>query len=297
VRFVQEIGEAGEELSNCAQLLSRLTRILQIERESKPTRAPLFQTRNEAQIMRSKRFLIVAAAAVVALVSSAALSSTQARTGSSKQTDEGLRAEHAASALGEIMEAPDQSIPEALLKKAYGIAVIPHVVKGAFGLGGRYGKGLIAQRNAGGGWGTPLFIEIGGGSFGFQLGVEATDLVMVFTNSDGIKPLLRGKLKIGADASATAGPVGRNAEAGTDILLNSAIYSYSRSKGLFAGVALDGAVLQLDDDANKSVYGKKSVAADLSVRKVSVAAMGVVQPFLRALQKYAGAEAPKTTRK
>jgi len=247
--------------------------------------------------MRSKRFLIIAAAALVAVVCSAAVSSTQARTSSIKQTDEGLRAEHAATVLGEIMEAPDQSIPEALLKKAYGIAVIPHVVKGAFGLGGRYGKGLIAQRNAGGGWGTPLFIEIGGGSFGFQLGVEATDLVMVFTNSDGIKPLLRGKLKIGADASATAGPVGRNAEAGTDILLNSAIYSYSRSKGLFAGVALDGAVLQLDDDANKSVYGRKSVAADLSVRKVSVAAMGVVQPFLRALQKYAGAEAPKTTRK
>jgi lipid-binding SYLF domain-containing protein len=120
---------------------------------------------------------------------------------------------------------------------------------------------------------------------------------MVFTNSDGIKPLLRGKLKIGADASATAGPVGRNAEAGTDILLNSAIYSYSRSKGLFAGVAFDGAVLKLDDDANKAVYGKKSVAADASVRKVNAAAMGMVQPFLRALQKYAGAEAPKTTRK
>ena len=195
------------------------------------------------------------------------------------------------------MEAPDQGIPEALLKKAYGIAVIPHVVKGAFGIGGRYGKGLVAQRNADGGWGTPLFIEIGGGSFGLQLGVEATDVVMVFTNRDGIKPLLKGKLKIGADASATAGPVGRKAEVGTDILLKSAIYSYSRSKGLFAGIALDGAVLQLDDDANKSVYGKKSVAADISRRKVSGTAMGVVQPFLRALQKYAGAAAPQTTQK
>ncbi len=121
--------------------------------------------------------------------------------------------------LAEIMEAPDQGIPEALLKKAQGIAVIPHVVKGAFGVGGRYGKGLVAERNADGGWGTPLFIEIGGGSFGFQLGVEATDVVMVFTNHNGIQPLLKGKLKIGADATATAGPVGRNAEAGTDILL------------------------------------------------------------------------------
>jgi lipid-binding SYLF domain-containing protein len=247
--------------------------------------------------MRSKRFLIIAAAAAVTLICSAAVSSTQARTSPAKQSDEGMRAEHAASVLEQIMEAPDQGIPEALLKKAYGIAVIPHVVKGAFGIGGRYGKGLVAERNAGGGWGTPLFIEIGGGSFGFQLGVEETDVVMVFTNGDGIKSLLRGKLTIGADASATAGPVGRSAEAGTDILLNSAIYSYSRSKGLFAGVALDGAVLELDNDANRSVYGKKSVAADVSVRKVSAAAMSVVEPFLRALHKYAGGEVAKTTSK
>src|SRR5438105_7915622 len=246
--------------------------------------------------MRSERFLIIAAAAVLTL-SYASVALTQARTATIKQSDEGARAASAAAVLGEIMDAPDQSIPEALLKKAYGIAVIPHVIKGAFGIGGRYGKGLIAQRNADGGWGTPLFIEIGGGSFGLQLGVEATDVVMVFTNDDGIKPLLRGKLKIGADASATAGPVGRNAEVGTDILLKSAIYSYSRSKGLFAGVAFDGAVLKLDNDANKNVYGKKSVAADASVRKVTAAAMSVVQPFLRALQKYGGAEAPKTTSK
>jgi lipid-binding SYLF domain-containing protein len=126
--------------------------------------------------------------------------------------------------------------------------------------------------------------EIGGGSFGLQLGIEATDVVIVFTNRDGIKPLLKGKLKIGADASATAGPVGRKAEAGTDILLKSAIYSYSRSKGLFAGIALDGAVIQLDDDANKSVYGKKTVASDISKGKVGATAIAVVQPFLRALQ-------------
>jgi len=185
------------------------------------------------------------------------------------------------------MDAPDQGIPEGLLKKAYGIAVIPHVVKGAFGIGGRYGKGLVAQRNADGGWGTPLFIEIGGGSFGLQLGVEATDVIMVFTNSEGIKPILKGKLKIGADASATAGPVGRKAEVGTDILLKSAIYSYSRSKGLFAGIALDGAVIQLDDDANKNVYGKKTIAADISRNKVRGTGAEIVKPFLAALQKYA----------
>src|SRR5437764_13503651 len=153
--------------------------------------------------MRSKRFLIIGAAVIVALTCSAAVSTTTARTSPAKETDEAVRAEHAASVLGEIMEAPDQGIPEALLKKAYGIAVIPHVVKGALGIGGLYGKGLVAQRNADGGWGTPLFIEIGGGSFGFQLGVEATDVVMVFTNRDGIMPVLNGMLKMCGDASAT----------------------------------------------------------------------------------------------
>jgi lipid-binding SYLF domain-containing protein len=242
-----------------------------------------------------KRLLVIAAAAAFALSLYSPFLSAQTRTSKTEQSDEAARAENAANVLSEIMEAPDQGIPEALLKKAYGIAVIPHVIKGAFGIGGRYGKGLVAQRNADGGWGTPLFIEIGGGSFGLQLGVEATDVVMVFTNRDGIRPLLKGKLKIGADASATAGPVGRKAEAGTDILLKSAIYSYSRSKGLFAGIALDGAVIQLDDDANKSVYGKKSVAADIFKGSVSGPAIFVVQPFLRALQKYATAELRKTT--
>ena len=244
--------------------------------------------------MRSKRVFTIVAAAVFAVGGYSALLAEK-RASSPKISDETARAESAAAVLAEIMDAPDQGIPEALLKKAQGIAVIPHVVKGAFGVGGRYGKGLVAERNADGGWGTPLFIEIGGGSFGLQLGVEATDVVMVFTNHNGIKPLLKGKLKIGADADATAGPVGRNAEAGTDILLNSAIYSYSRSKGLFAGVALDGAVLQLDDNANKSVYGKKSVEADTAKRRVSATALAVVQPFLRALRKYAP-ETPKTTR-
>jgi lipid-binding SYLF domain-containing protein len=255
------------------------------------------RTVERGKIMGSKRFLILAAVVVLTLSCYSPVLSAQSFTSAAKQTDEGVRAEHAASVLSEIMEAPDQSIPEALLERAYGIAVIPHVVKGAFGFGGRYGKGLVAQRNADGGWGTPLFVQISGGSFGLQLGVEATDVVMVFTNHDGIQPLLRGKLKIGADASATAGPVGRKAEVGTDILLNSAIYSYSRSKGLFAGIALDGAVIQLDDDANKSVYGKKSVAADISKGKVGGAAMTVVQPFLRALQKYAPADIRKTTGK
>ena len=242
--------------------------------------------------MRSKRLFVIGAAAILALLCYSPLLSARA----GGQTDEAARAENAANVLAEIMQAPDQGIPEAMLRNAYAIAVIPHVIKGAFGFGGRYGRGLVAQRNADGGWGTPLFISIGGGSFGLQLGVQSTDLIMVFTNSEGIKPLLKGNLKLGADASATAGPVGRNAAAGTDILLKSAIYSYSRSKGLFAGVALDGSVIQLDNDANKSVYGKQSVAADISKKSVSGAALEVVRPYLVALQKYAPSEVRKSSR-
>ena len=125
--------------------------------------------------MRSRRLLTIAAAVILTVgFYSVVVAQTK-----SKASDEAERATNAAAVLAAIMDAPDQGIPDALLKKAYGVAVIPHVVKGAFGIGGRYGKGLVAQRNADGGWGTPLFIEIGGGSFGLQLGVEATDVVML----------------------------------------------------------------------------------------------------------------------
>jgi len=236
--------------------------------------------------MVSKRILTITGTAIFALSCFATAALTQNGSAKAKQSDEGERATNAGAVLGEIMSAPDQDVPEALLRRAQGIAVIPHVIKGAFGIGGRFGKGLVSQRNADGSWGTPVFIDISGGSFGLQLGVQATDIVMVFTNREGIEPLMKGKLKIGADASATAGPVGRNAEVGTDILLKSAIYSYSRSKGLFAGVALDGAVLSIDDDANKSVYGTKFTIEGASARKTTATEMGVVGPFIRALQQY-----------
>jgi lipid-binding SYLF domain-containing protein len=238
--------------------------------------------------MRSKTLQIVAVSAVIAMAGfTLSVAGRSGVVAPANQKDEIERAVQSAAVLNEIMDAADQGIPEALLNNAYGIAVIPHVVKAAFGIGGRFGRGMVAQRNADGGWGTPLFIEVGGGSFGFQIGVEASDVVMVFTNSAGIDPLLKGKLKIGADAAATAGPIGRKAEVGTDILLKSGIYSYSRSKGLFAGIALDGAVFQLDNDANEAVYGKKSVAVDLAKHTVTGPAKEVVQPFLVALQKYA----------
>ena len=255
--------------------------------------APLIQKRNEARIMGSKRILIIAAAAALALSWSSPLLSGQARTASTKQTDEAARAENAANVLSEIMEAPDQGIPETLLKKAYAIAVIPHVVQGTFGIG-RYGKGVVALKNADGDWGTRLFIELGGGSVGLQLGVEPADVVLVFKNSDGIKPLLKGKLRIGADVPATAGPVGRKTEAGTATLFKAAIYSYLRSRSGFAGIALDGTVIQLDDRANTTVNAKNPAGVALSQASANGTAAAVVEPFLRALRKYAPARARKT---
>src|SRR5688572_19424227 len=164
------------------------------------------------------------------------------------------RARKAGETLTEVMGAADNAIPDELLQRAHAIAVIPGVKKGAFGIGGRWGKGLVSHRSAAGKWSTPSFIEMGGASVGFQIGVESSDLILVFMNDEGFRSMLKGKVKLGADAAVAAGPVGRKAEVGTDVRMTSAILSYSRSKGLFAGVALDGAVISIDDSANEKTY-------------------------------------------
>jgi lipid-binding SYLF domain-containing protein len=198
--------------------------------------------------------------------------------------DERERAEKAAAALDSIMAAPDQEIPADLLAKAHGIAVVPNVVKGAFLAGGRFGKGLVSARDENGEWGTPLYIDIGGGSFGLQIGVEATDLILVFTEPDGLREMLKDNLKLGADAGAVVGPVGRRLEAGTNLTFDSPIYSYSRNKGVFAGVALDGSILSVDDSSNQEVYGKDVTGTDILIaRKVPVG--DVTRPFLEALKR------------
>ncbi len=199
-------------------------------------------------------------------------------------TAEKERAVESAAVLQQILKAPDKTIPRGLLKDARAIAVIPHVVKGAFVVGGEYGRGLVAQRESGGTWSTPCYVDLSGGSIGFQLGASATDFVLVFTNSDGIKPLLKGKVKLGADATLAAGPIGRSAEGGTDITLKAAVYSYSRSKGAFAGIALDGAVLSIDDSANLKVYGEPLSGKDILLNG-RAKPNGIVEPFLDALQR------------
>src|SRR5215467_10467715 len=201
----------------------------------------------------------------------------------SPKSTEAERAADAAKVLTEIMNIPENAIPEKLMAHAHGIAVIPHVVKGAFGLGGQWGKGLVSQRREDGSWSAPAYVEIGGGSFGLQIGVQATDVVLVFTDEDGIRGLLKSKLKLGADASATAGPVGRKAEVGTDAALRSGVFAYSRSKGLFAGISLDGSVISIDDTANRRVYGKEVTGPQILFDN-RVKSNATVQPFLASLQ-------------
>jgi lipid-binding SYLF domain-containing protein len=198
--------------------------------------------------------------------------------------EERERSQKAAEVLDSIMAAPDQEIPADLLAKAFGIAVIPNVVKGAFLAGGRFGKGLVAARGENGEWGAPLFVDIGGGSFGLQIGVEATDLILVFTEPNGLREMLKDNLKLGAEAGAVAGPVGRQVEAGTNLTFDSPIYSYSRNKGVFAGVSLDGSVLSVDDSSNQEAYGEKVSGNDILVAK-KVSANEVTRPFVMALKR------------
>lgn len=165
------------------------------------------------------------------------------------------RARNATRVLAEIMQAPDKSIPVSLLRNAKAIAVIPSVIKAGFVFGGRHGEGLISIKTRNGTWSNPSFISLTGGSVGFQAGISSTDVILVFRTERGVDGIVNGKFTLGADAAAAAGPVGRNANASTDGHLQAEIYSYSRSRGLFAGVALDGAVLNIDDDANAAIYG------------------------------------------
>ena len=167
-----------------------------------------------------------------------------------------VRAQNAVRVLNEIMEAPDKSIPTDLLKQARAIAVIPDLLKVGFVFGGRRGEGLISVKGPDGTWSNPSFITMTGGSVGFQAGASSTDVILVFRTQRGVDSIVNGKFTLGADAAAAAGPVGRTAQASTDSDFKAEIYSYSRSRGLFAGVALDGSALRIDYDANEAIYGK-----------------------------------------
>jgi lipid-binding SYLF domain-containing protein len=166
------------------------------------------------------------------------------------------RSQDAVRVLEQVMQMPESAIPEALLGEAYAIAVIPDVVKAGLILGGRRGRGLLTVRTPEGVWSNPSFIRITGGSVGWQAGVQSTDVILVFRSQRGVDTIVNGKFTMGADASVAAGPVGRSAQASTDGRMRAEIYSYSRARGLFAGVALDGSVISIDHEANQTIYGR-----------------------------------------
>ncbi|WP_230473656.1 lipid-binding SYLF domain-containing protein [Dyella choica] len=195
------------------------------------------------------------------------------------------RAQSAVRVLNEIEQAPDKSIPTDLLRDARAIAVIPDVLKVGFVFGGRRGEGLVSVKNPDGTWSNPSFISFGGGSVGFQIGVSKTDVILVFRTQRGVDSIVNGKFTVGADASAAAGPVGRTASAATDQQLKAEIYSYSRARGLFAGVALDGSVIKIDYDANQQAYGKGVTPRRIFEGGVSNVPAAVVH-FRDALEEY-----------
>jgi len=196
--------------------------------------------------------------------------------GSAKE-DATDRLDNATKVMHAIMGMPDNGIPEEVLEHAKCVAVVPHMVKGGFIFGGKGGKGVATCRTADG-WSAPAFITISGGSWGLQIGVEAVDLVLIIQNEKGMQKLLSSNFHIGADASAAAGPVGRHAEAGTDWKMDVEILTYSRAKGAFAGLTLEGASIRQDNDSRHAMYGHKVTTRELLLGKVSAPA--AARPFL-----------------
>ena len=174
-------------------------------------------------------------------------------------SEEADKVESANDVLSKIMEIPESTIPPALLADAQGIAIVPGVIKVGLFVGGQYGRGVLVVRGKGGAWSNPVFISLKSGSIGWQIGAESTDFVIVFKTPRSIEGIMKGQYTLGAEAAAAAGPVGRSVKASTDIELKAEIYSYSRSRGLFAGVSLEGSSMQVDDKSNAAYYEKEEV--------------------------------------
>jgi lipid-binding SYLF domain-containing protein len=190
--------------------------------------------------------------------------------------------------LEELSATPDTFVPDRLLERAYGIAVVPDVTKVAFIAGGRRGKGVMVVRDKSGHFSNPVFIALTGGSFGWQYGVQSTDIVLVFTTRTGIEGITGGKVTLGADASVAAGPVGRQASVATDSNFTAEVYSYSRTRGLFAGIALDGSVLSIDRSANAAFYKKEGVTAGEIMNGEVTSNDSTAQRFLAAVSTSTG---------
>ncbi len=202
------------------------------------------------------------------------------------------RVRNAGQVMSEIMNVPD-NIPQGVIDKAYCVVVLPSVLKAAFVVGGSYGRGVMTcrgGRNFNGPWGAPTMMALEGGSFGFQIGGQATDFVLLLMNARSANAILTSKVKLGADAAAAAGPVGRNAAASTDVTLRASILTYSRSRGLFAGVSLTGSSLRADNEANKRLYEK-----DLTAQQIVFQRAAAPPPSARQLLSVLNKKTPKRT--
>ena len=177
-------------------------------------------------------------------------------------TREEQRVNDASEVLNQLLRIPEKSIPPSLLSRAYAVAVIPNVVKAAFGIGARRGKGIIVVRQDDDSWSNPAFVNLTGGSFGWQIGAQSTDVILVFKTRKGVEGIENGKLTLGAEASIAAGPVGRHTSVATDIRFESEVYSYSRSRGLFAGLALEGAGVTMDRKSNVAFYDSTTMTPE-----------------------------------
>lgn len=215
-----------------------------------------------------------------ALVLPALLLATPARTPDAKLAE---RVRDASAVYQELLKEPDRAVPETLLANARGIAVIPHVIKGALGYGARYGRGVISCRDSSGAWSPISFVTLTGGSIGFQIGGQSSDVVLFFMTDRGARSLIGSKFTLGGSASVAAGPVGRTGEASTDVKLNAEIYSYAKAKGLFAGVSLEGARLAPDEKANAQYYGAPATAQALLFEHRSPRRPAEAEAFLNVL--------------
>jgi len=202
---------------------------------------------------------------------------------------ETARVETANDVMKKVMGIPEKQIPPSLLANAQGIAVIPGVIKVGFVLGGQYGHGVLSIRDKDGTWSNPVFITLASGSVGWQIGAQSTDFIVVFKTRKSIDGILKGKYTLGADAAVAAGPVGRHAEAATDVQLKAEIYSYSRSRGLFAGISLEGSSLQVDDKSDEAFYGKGGTHPSDIIDGKNVKTPAAAAMLKKTLSKYAPA--------
>lgn len=198
-------------------------------------------------------------------------------------TREEKRVADAADVLDQFLRIPESSVPPSLLSRAYAVAVVPNVIKAAFGLGARRGKGVIVVRQDDDSWSNPAFIALTGGSFGWQVGAQSTDIILVFKTRKGVEGIANGKLTLGADASIAAGPVGRHTGAATDFVFKAEVLSYSRSRGLFAGIALEGAGVTMDRKANVAFYGEPSMTPERIFASSPNIAPDVANTFIQVL--------------